>query len=96
LGQAVEKLDSLRSLIAELLAGGGSGAADPRLEMLLGRLAEEFERNMDDDLGVRAATEAVWAVLREIRQSFHPLPAAAAKRLKTELTRIDQVLRFLL
>jgi cysteinyl-tRNA synthetase len=96
LRQAARELDSVRSLIAELLTGGGSGSVDPRLQRLLGRLAGEFERNMDDDLSVGAAVDAVRALLLQIRESFHPLPPASAKRLKADLTRIDQVLRFLL
>jgi cysteinyl-tRNA synthetase len=96
LRQAARRLDSLRSLVAELLIGGGSGAVDPRLERKLARLAGEFERKMDDDLNVGAAVDALSALLLEIRESFHPLPPASVKRLKAELSRIDQVLRFLL
>ena len=96
LERAARQLDSLRSLIAELLAGGGRGAVDPRLERLLARLPEEFERNMDDDLGVGAAVDALSALLQELRDSFHPLPPAAVKRLRAELARIDGVLQVLL
>jgi cysteinyl-tRNA synthetase len=96
LERSARQLDSLRSLVAELLAGGGRGAVDPRLERLLARLPEEFERSMDDDLGVGAAVDALSALLRELRDSFHPLPPAAVKGLRAELARIDGVLQVLL
>jgi cysteinyl-tRNA synthetase len=96
LRQAARQLDSMRSLIAELLAGGGSGPVDSRLEKQLDRLTGVFEHNLDDDLSVGAAVDALSAMLLEIRESFHPLLPASVKRLKAGLTRIDQVLRFLL
>jgi cysteinyl-tRNA synthetase len=94
--RAARQLDGLRSLVAELRAGGGRGAGDLRLARLLARLPEEFERGMDDDLNVGAAVNALSALLREIRDSFHPLPPAAAERLEAELARIDGVLQVLL
>jgi cysteinyl-tRNA synthetase len=96
LDRAARQLDGLRSLVAELRAGGGRGAVDPRLERLLARLPEEFERNMDDDLGVGAAVDSLSVLLRELQASFHPLPPAAVKRLEAELTRIDGVLQVML
>jgi len=96
LGRAARQLDGLRSLVSELRAGGGRGAVDSRLERLLARLPEEFERNMDDDLAVGAAVDSLSVLLRELRASFHPLPPSAAKRLEAELARIDGVLQVLL
>jgi cysteinyl-tRNA synthetase len=96
LRQAAWQLDSLRALAAELSAGGGRGAVAPRLERLLDRLAGEFERHMDDDLSVGMAVDSLSALLRDMRESFYPLPPAAAKRLKAELIRIDGVLQVLL
>ena len=89
----------MRSLIAELTAGGG-----PALPPAEGRLAErqiaglqkDFRAHMDEDLSVGRAVDAIHARLRALRRSHGRLPAGLARRLRAELASIDEVLGFLL
>ena len=58
-------------------------------------LREAFEKNMNDDLSVGRGVDALYRKLRELQECCFPLDPGAARRLSTELERIDTVLRVL-
>ena len=95
LRKAAGRLDALRSLIKRLASGGGQldPAARRRAEAQIAALKKDFEDNMNSDLAVGRAADAIQARLASLPPR---LPDALARRLRAELGRIDEVLCFLL
>lgn len=99
LRKAASRLDALRSLAALLTAGGGPSLPDAearRVQAQIAALREDFEGNLDADLSVGKAVDAIFARLAALGRSRQRLPAALARRLRAELGRLDEVLGFLL
>jgi cysteinyl-tRNA synthetase len=95
LRKAAARLDGLRSRIRELTAGGGQLDPEARrkAEAQIAALKKDFEDNMDADLSVGKAVDAIQARLASLpRRLSDPL----AKRLRAELARFDEVFCFLL
>jgi cysteinyl-tRNA synthetase len=99
LAKAAARLDALRALIAELTTGGGAQLSESearRVEGQIAALREDFRRNMDTDLSVGKAVDALQARLASLRRSHPRLPAVQARRLRAELAAMDEVFGFLL
>jgi cysteinyl-tRNA synthetase len=98
--QAVEYIDSIRGLIRKLIQQPESKAIGrgEKAEALsiIERLRGEFESHMNDDLSVGRAVDGVFKMLRQLADRCFPLPAEEARKLTTELARIDTVLNVLL
>jgi len=87
-----ERLDSLRSLVGELLRGGGEGGDERACEAQIEALSAAFEKSMNDDLAAGQAVEGLRERLLQIRRHCAPLSIAAARKLRARLARIDEVL----
>jgi cysteinyl-tRNA synthetase len=99
LAKAAARLDALRDLVAGLTAGGGPKLAPEEARRVEGQIAdvrENFRRHMDADLSVGKAVDAIQTRLKALRRSHGRLPAVLARRLRSELAAIDEVLGFLL
>jgi cysteinyl-tRNA synthetase len=99
LAKSSARLDALRALVAELIAVGGPPLPAPEAQRAEGQilaLRKHFRRNMDSDLSVGKAVDALQARLRALRRSHANLPTALARRLRAELAAMDEVLGFLL
>ncbi len=97
--KSAARLNALRALAAELTAGGGTQLPAPEAQRVEGQLLalrEDFRRNMDADLSVGKAVNAIQARLVALRRSYARLPAGLARRLHSELAAMDEVLGFLL
>jgi cysteinyl-tRNA synthetase len=99
LAKAAARLDALRDLVAGLTAGGGPKLAPEEARRVEGQIAdvrENFRRHMDADLSVGKAVDAIQTRLKALRRFHGRLPAVLARRLRSDLAAIDEVLGFLL
>ena len=99
LAKAAARLDALRDLVAGLTAGDGPKLAPEearRAEAQIAAVRDDFRKHMDTDLSVGKAVEAIQAHLKALRRSPGRLPSVLARRLRSELAAIDEVLGFLL
>ncbi|OHD74346.1 MAG: hypothetical protein A2V99_05950 [Spirochaetes bacterium RBG_16_67_19] len=99
LAKAAARLDALRDLVEGLTAGGGPKLAPEearRADAQIAAVRDDFRRHMDADLSVGKAVDAIQARLKALRRSPGRLPAGLARRLRTELAALDEVLGFLL
>lgn len=96
LHRTAEYLNSIRALVNKLLRNGDGGGNDQDPFERISKMRHEFEKNMNDDLSVGPAVDAVYNCLQEIQTECAPLRQAAAAALQAELTRIDTVLQVLL
>jgi cysteinyl-tRNA synthetase len=95
LRKAAARLDGLRARIRELTTGGGELDLEARrtAEAQIAALKKDFEDNMNADLSVGKAVDAIQARLASLPRK---LPDTLARRLRAELARFDEVLCFLL
>jgi cysteinyl-tRNA synthetase len=99
LAKAAARLDALRDLAAGLTAGGGRKLTAEEARRVEGQIAavrDDFIQNMNQDLSVGKAVDAITARLKVLRRSHRQLPTVLARRLRGELAKIDEVLGFLL
>lgn len=96
LERSAEYIDSIRALIGKLVGETRQDSrrddGNGRAEGLIDGVREVFEKHMNDDLSVGRGVDAVYRKLRELRNCCFPLDPEAARRLSTELERIDTVL----
>jgi cysteinyl-tRNA synthetase len=75
---------------------GGPQLEPAEVEAEIRAVREDFVKHMDADLSVGRAVDAIQARLRALRRAYGRLPSGLARRLRTELAAIDEVLGFLL
>jgi cysteinyl-tRNA synthetase len=98
LAKAAARLDALRDLVEGLTAGGGPKLAPEearKAEAQIAAVRDDFRKHMDADLSVGKAVDAIQARLKALRRYPGRLPAGLARRLRSELAAIDEVLGFL-
>ena len=99
LAKAAARLDALRDLVAGLTAGDGPKLAPEEArwaEAQIAAVRDDFRQHMDADLSVGKAVDAIQDRLKALRRSPGRLPSVLARRLRSELAAIDEVLGFLL
>ena len=92
--RASEKLDTFRTLHQKLSKGASNqGQRSAGINDLIGAIVPAFEQNMDDDLGLGAAFDSVYAILKQIDIELggEGLHTSSALKLEKELKKTDTV-----
>jgi cysteinyl-tRNA synthetase len=87
-------IDSIRMIVSDLLSGKGliAKSNSPASE-LIGKIKDEFEKNMDDDLGFGVAIKNIFKILTGLKKmkDKNGLSLKNISQLKMLLEKIDSV-----
>jgi cysteinyl-tRNA synthetase len=95
--EAVEKLDTVRTLIKQISSEQPHSKDDPRISSMIESIPKEFEAAMNDDLNVPKAFDNLLLLLQALqKQTEHnSLTKIQADKFISNLDRIDSVLKVL-
>jgi len=92
LTQTSQKLDSLKSMVADLQQVKSSSQTENR-ETLSSKIIVDFEAYMNNDLDVKSAFDSLYETINELHEIRELLSSKDVKKVMNALSKIDSVLQ---
>ncbi|MCL4430568.1 MAG: class I tRNA ligase family protein, partial [Chloroflexi bacterium] len=92
LSETSQKLDSLRSMVAELQKAKPT-SQNEKQETLISTIVSDFENHMNHDLDVKAAFDSLYKTAGELYEMRQSLSSKDIKNVLNDLRRVDSVLQ---